>query len=237
MVTVTLTELATVEDGVDGNGRSVIVCEVEGNRSGMRMKLGRIVVGFEERNVKDGMKTGEVRRETELVCKVRDGAINGERTKTSMIELIRRACGLDMPAEQPYELARLVFGAVLHPAVVIAGLTLLRTEELHAKLIMKTGKASGHVSGGWDNCTLDRLRFEGGMEAEVGKEWSLLCRLILVIVESELGEGQVVDPVILLVGDICTEVRLERLVGALGQTISLRMVCRRLALILRGTTR
>ena len=59
------------------------------------------------------------------------------------------------------------------------------------------------------------------METEVGEEWGLLRRRIDVVVECELGEREVVDPIVLLVRDVRAQVRLERLVGALGEAVSL----------------
>lgn len=51
-ILVTLAELARVEDGVD-SGRRVIIGELEWGWGSVRVKVGRIVVWFEEGDVKD----------------------------------------------------------------------------------------------------------------------------------------------------------------------------------------
>ena len=60
------------------------------------MKVGGIGVGFEKRYMEDGMKPGKVRREAKLVCRVRDGMVDGERTEAAMIELVGRPRGLNV---------------------------------------------------------------------------------------------------------------------------------------------
>ena len=63
------------------------------------------------------------------------------------------------------------------------------------------------------------------MEAICGEERGLLGRRVDVVVEGELGEREVVDPVVLLIGHIGTEIAFEHLVGVLREAVSLRVVC------------
>ena len=102
------------------------------------MEFGRVGVGFEEGNMEDGVKTGKVWGETELVGVVGDGAFNGEWTEAAMIELVGRTSRLDMATEQPHELVRLVLRRVGDALVVVPGLTFLCVLQLCAKLVVKT---------------------------------------------------------------------------------------------------
>ena len=58
-VFVTLANLATIKDRMNGRGRN-FVDDFEGSRSDRRRCGGRIVIRFEERCVENGMKAGKV---------------------------------------------------------------------------------------------------------------------------------------------------------------------------------
>ena len=72
------------------------------------------MVGLEKGNVKDGMETGKVRRETELVDKVGELALDGEGSETDVVEFVGGTGGLDMAAEEPDELVGLVGRSFRH---------------------------------------------------------------------------------------------------------------------------
>ena len=91
----------------------------------MGMKLGRIVIGFEQGNMENRMETGEIGRETEFVSEVRDSVVNGEGTKATVFELIGWARGLDVPAHKPYKLIRLVDRGRGDAFIVVARLGVL----------------------------------------------------------------------------------------------------------------
>ena len=69
-VLVALSDLAAVEDGVDVEWRIRIFGEDERGRWRVWMEVGWVVVGLEKGDMKDGMKTGEVRWETEFVHEI-----------------------------------------------------------------------------------------------------------------------------------------------------------------------
>ena len=69
------------------------------------------------------------------------------------------------------------------------------------------------------------------METVVCEERSHLRRLVGMVVVRELGEGKEVDPIGLVVRDVCAEVCFERLIGALRETVGLRVVRGRVLVI------
>ena len=62
------------------------------------------------------------------------------------------------------------------------------------------------------------------METVVREERSHLGRLVGVIVVREFGKWEEIDPIVLVVRDVRAEVPLKGLIGALRETISLRVV-------------
>ena len=79
-----------VENGPYVKGRVGIFGENEWSRRRMRMEFRRVAIGFEKRDVEDGVKTGEVRGETELVDKVGELSLYGEGTETNVVEFVGR---------------------------------------------------------------------------------------------------------------------------------------------------
>ena len=63
------------------------------------MELGRIVVGLEKGDVEDRMETGEVSGEMEFVGSVRDGAVDWEWAKATVVKLVGWTGGLDIATE------------------------------------------------------------------------------------------------------------------------------------------
>ena len=76
---------------------------------------------------------------------------------------------------------------------------LLRAFQLGAELVVKTRQARCEIGGGWDGGVVSKLRLKRGMEAAVREKWGLLGRRVHVVVERELSEWEVVNPIILLV--------------------------------------
>jgi hypothetical protein len=68
-------------------------------------------------------------------------------------------------------------------------------------------------------------RGKGGMIAVIGKEGSFLGGGIFGVIEDELSEGEVINPIVLLVGTIGLKISLERLIRSLSETIGMRVVC------------
>lgn len=145
-------------------------------------------------------------------------------TETSVVKLVRQTCRLDVASKQPNELSGLIARTVLYPPVVVSGLPVLRILELDAKLIVKTCKACSKVRSCGDRGFVDETGFERRVMSVGREERRLAGRFVRVIVERELGDGQVIDPVVLLVGGIGAKVGLERLVGTLLETVGLRVV-------------
>ena len=67
---VTLSDFATIEDRVNVQGGIGIFGEDERSGRRMWMEVGWVVVGLEKGDMKDGMETGEVGRETEFVHEI-----------------------------------------------------------------------------------------------------------------------------------------------------------------------
>ena len=101
--------------------------------------------------------------------------------------------------------------------------------ELGPQLSVETLKTSCKVGRGRDIRVDREARRKGRVETIGGEERGLFGRRVDVVVEGELGEREVVDPVVLLVRDVHAEVAFECLVGALGEAIRLRVVRCRMA--------
>ena len=95
-VLVPLTELAAVEDGVD-RGRRRVVSNVKGNRGRVRVRRGRAMMRFKQRDMEDGMEARKMRGKTELVGGVGDSEVDGEGTEPAVVELVGRSRRLDVP--------------------------------------------------------------------------------------------------------------------------------------------
>ena len=141
-----------------------------------------------------------------------------------MVELVRRTGGLDVATEQPHELVRLVLGGVGDTLVVVVCLTILRSLQLGTELFMKVLESGGEISSSWDSGAVGDLRVKCRVEAVVGKEGGLVGGGIDVVVEGEFCERQIIDPVVLLIRRVPTEVRLYDLVRALCESVGLWMI-------------
>ena len=83
------------------------------------MKVGRVMVRLEKRNMEDGVQTREVRWEAELINEVGELALDGERSETDVVEFIGGTGSLDVTAEEPDELVRLVGWGFGNVAVIV----------------------------------------------------------------------------------------------------------------------
>ena len=111
--------------------------------------------------------------------------------------------------------------------VIVPSLRLLRILQLSTKFFVDLSEPFCEIVSSWDRGTFRDLWFKGGVKSEVSKKWGLTSGSVLQIVERELRKWEIINPIILLVRAVCTEVRLKRLVGTLGQSICLRMIsCR-----------
>ena len=184
-----MTGFPAVENVLYVKGRVGIFGENEWSRRRMRMEFGRVVIGFEKRDVEDGVKTGEVRGKTELVDEVGELSLYGEGTETNVVELVGRTGSFDVTAEEPDELVGGERGCVGNTTVVVLCLTVLRELEVRAKLVVDAGKMVVEISGSGNVDGIGKARLEGGMEAKVREEGRHFCRLVGVVVVGELGEG------------------------------------------------
>ena len=138
--------------------------------------------------MEDGVKTGEVRGETELVDKVGELSLYGEGTETNVIEFVGGTGSFDVTTEEPDELVGGERGRVRNATVVVLRLTVLRELEVRAKLVVNTGEVVVEISGSGNVDGIEKARLEGGMEAEIREEGGHLGRFVSVVVVGELGE-------------------------------------------------
>jgi hypothetical protein len=194
----------------------------------VRVKFGGIIVGFKEGDMEDGMKTRMVRRKTQLKGPGSNSAFYRIRTKVAMIELNGWSGSLDVTLEEPHKTARLEVWHGIVVAVISASLNFLGMFQLGPKFRVDVFESSRKVGGSRNSRrgVLYQLRFEGGVEPDVGEKRRLFGGRVLGVVEHELSEREVVDPVVLLIGDVGTKVGLERLVGMLGESVGLRVIHR-----------
>ena len=109
------------------------------------MELGRIVVGFKQGDVEDGMETGEVSREMELVSSIRDGAIDWEWAKAMVVELVGRTGGLNVVMEEPDEVVGLEAWPIGNTLIVITCLDILGMLEFGTQLSVEMLEASSEI--------------------------------------------------------------------------------------------
>lgn len=174
--------------------------------------------------MEDRMKTREVRRKAKLVSIARDSAFDREGTEVAMVKLVRGACCLDVATQQLDELIMCKWRCSGDMLIVGTSLLVLGFLELSAQLVMRAIELLCNVSGSRYSGALSEVRFKSGVKAKVGEEGGLLCGQVLTVVECELGEWQVVDPIVLLVGRVGLEVLLKCLVHVLSQSVHLRVV-------------
>lgn len=116
-------------------------------------------------------------------------------------------------------------------AVGVACLAGLGGFEVFGDVMVDLGEVLGvGHSGGVGNRGFDRRSgWDARMEAIVGKERCGLGRGLFCIVDCEGGEGEKVDPVVLLVCAVSAKYLFESPVGSLRLSIGLRVVgCRHL---------
>ena len=90
--------------------------------------------------------------------------------------------------------------------VVVLRLNTLGMQEFSSKLGMDMLKAMGKVVSSRDSGAFSELGFEGGVKSEVGEEGSLFSRGILSVVKSEFSNREIINPIILLVRTVRTQV-------------------------------
>ena len=183
------------------------------------------VVGFEEGDVEDRMKETHSVRELESECMARDFMGDGERTETFVVKLLGRAFGRDVLSIQPDEVADFEVGSG-ESATVGRDLVLgLGDFDLVSAIGVEVGEGFGEVVG---SRVGDRdIEREGGARiiTIVGKERGDLSRRVRGIVVGELGDGEEVCPVVLLIVGVHPEVGLQCLVRALGLAVGLGVEC------------
>jgi hypothetical protein len=114
----------------------------------VRVKLGRVVIGFKQRDVENRGEARKIKREMQLKCPSSNSTFYGVRTKPAMIEFVRWSRSFDIALEEPDELPRLNFGGRIVAAVISARLNLLCTLQLSMQLSMSTLESGGKICGG-----------------------------------------------------------------------------------------
>ena len=188
------------------------------------MKLGRIVIGLKEGDMEYGVETGEIGGKAELVRKVTDRVVDREGTKAAVFELLGRARGLDVSPKKPYELIRLVDGGGSNAFVVVARLGVLSFTKVCTKLFVQSRETMSEVRGSRGRGSDRDAGIKRWVVAEISVEGGGVRGGVGVVVVSELGEREVVDPVVLLRRNVGAEVSLQRLICTFGETVCLRMV-------------
>lgn len=141
-----------------------------------------------------------------------------------MVQFEGRSSCLDIVSKEPNEASVGEFGCWKMTFIVIELLSFLSMLKFGLKFDMNLLESGGEVFGRWVGASLGKLRLEVGVVSKVGVKWCCLCRCILVIVEGEFRQGEVIDPIVLLVQAVRAEVSLESLVGALRETVRLRVI-------------
>lgn len=153
-----------------------------------------------------------------------DRANDTIRAETTMVEFERGASGSDITTKKPYELARLQVGRRRCFAIEVLGLDVLSILKLCAKFGVNDVESRGQISSGGNRGAFSDLGLEGWIETEVREEGCLSSGGIDKIVERELGEGEIIDPVILVIRHVGPKVRFERLVRTLGKAVGLGVI-------------
>jgi hypothetical protein len=173
-------------------------------RVSVRVKFGGIVVGLKEGDMEDRMMTRKVRRKTQLKGPGSNGVFYRIRTKAVMIELNGWSGSLDVTPEEPHKTARLEVRHGIVVAVISASLNFFGMFQLGPKFRVDVFELSHKIAGSRNGRrgVLRQSRFEGGVEPNVGEKRRLFGGQVLRVVEHKLGEREVVDPVVLLIGDV-----------------------------------
>lgn len=145
-------------------------------RIGVGVKLRRIIIGFEKRNMKDGIKIRKVGWEVKLVGKRGDTTKNGKGTEMTVVKLVRRTNGFDITSEEPDKLIRLVCQLFDDMEVEVFELNGLGMGKFCTKLSMNVVEMSCEILSSRDGGLLSELRGEGGVTGEIGKERGLCKR-------------------------------------------------------------
>ena len=219
-----MSKLAAIKNGVYIKGRVCVAGKNEQSGRRMWMEFGGIVIGFEKRDVENGMETREVGGETELVDDVGELALDWERAETDVVEFVGRTSGFNVTAEEPDELVGGERGRVGNATVVVLRLAVLRELEVRAKLVVNTGEVVVEIGGSRDVDGIGKARLESGMEAKIREEGRHFRRFVGVVVVGELGEWEPFCPVVLVVVKEDPEVLLQLLIDAFRLSICLWVV-------------
>ena len=139
------------------------------------MEFGRVVIGFKQRNMEYGVKSGEVGWETKLVDEVGEFSLYRERAETDVVEFVGGTSGFDVTTEEPDELVGGERRRVGNATVVVLRLMVLCELEVCVKLIVNTGEVVVEISSSRNIDRIRKMGLESGIEAEVHKERGHFC--------------------------------------------------------------
>ena len=141
-----------------------------------------------------------------------------------MVELLHGSLRGDIPSVEPCEVVHLeCVGDGVSSVLGCVSVLLQRRGELFPKVGVKGAEVLDH-SRGLGGGSVVEVDVERGVIAFVGEEGGGARSGVRGVVVGELGEGKEVDPVVLLVVDVDSEVLLEHLVDAFGLAVGLGVV-------------
>lgn len=92
------------------------------------------------------------------------------------------------------------------------------------KFFMYDVETFGKVSSSRYSGVFSEFGLKSGMVGVIGKEWRFFGGVVFRVVEDKFSKREIVDPVILLIRKVGSNVSLKCLIGTLCETISVRMI-------------
>jgi len=103
--------------------------------------------------------------------------------------------------------------------------------QLSTKFFMDDRESCSEISSSRNSWMFSEDWFKGWVVSKVSKERSLMSRRIVKVVKSKFSKGEIVNPVILLIRAVCTEVHLQGLISTFCESVGLWVIsCRGLQL-------
>lgn len=108
-------------------------------------------------------------------------------------------------------------------------MTILSKFKLSFQLRVYVVKSLSKLINSRDSRDVSELRGEYQVIANIGKEEGLLGRGVLGTIGDKLGKGQVIDPIVLLIRAVCTDIGPQRLIGSFCEPIGVRVISSRMS--------
>ena len=130
---------------------------------------------------------------------------------------------MDVWREQPYFVADGEFDSFMF-GIVVLGFLILSGFEMFNKIVMEVSELLGERlrCRNWD-IVASEVDGKSGMIAVIGVERGAIDAGLVGVIICELGDGQEIEPIVLLTITIYAEILFNDLIHAFGLAISLRM--------------